>query len=104
MKRTRNGGFSYVFLPFLLHCLLQLMNSDHTHTVVETILEKYGHNGNPDEFCLIQILPDGGRLDVVEWLWNGSRRAFLSISLKCRPALCTKVISGTAASNEVILC
>ena len=37
------------------------MNSDHTQVVIEKILEKYFHDGNPDDYCLLQILPDGGK-------------------------------------------
>lgn len=36
------------------------MNSDHTHTVIEKILEKYAIEAQADNYCLLQILPDGG--------------------------------------------
>ncbi|XP_035828433.1 ral guanine nucleotide dissociation stimulator-like 1 isoform X2 [Aplysia californica] len=38
---------------------IMLMNSDHTQVVIEKILEKYGVDGRPDQFCLLQLLPDG---------------------------------------------
>lgn len=41
-------------------CLFQLNNTDHTNTVIEKVLEKYSIDDKPDNFCLLQILPDGG--------------------------------------------
>ncbi|XP_059157681.1 ral guanine nucleotide dissociation stimulator-like 1 isoform X1 [Physella acuta] len=38
---------------------IMLMNSDHTHTVIEKILEKYAIEAQADNYCLLQILPDG---------------------------------------------
>ncbi|KAH9514515.1 Ral guanine nucleotide dissociation stimulator-like 1 [Bulinus truncatus] len=39
--------------------VIKLMNSDHTSTVIEKILDKYGLEGQADKYCLLQILPDG---------------------------------------------
>lgn len=38
---------------------IMLNNTDHTHTVIEKVLEKYSIEEKPDSFCLLQILPDG---------------------------------------------
>ncbi|CAL1534302.1 unnamed protein product [Lymnaea stagnalis] len=38
---------------------IMLMNSDHTHTVIGKILDKYGIEGQVENYCLLQILPDG---------------------------------------------
>ncbi|XP_055898714.1 ral guanine nucleotide dissociation stimulator-like 1 isoform X2 [Biomphalaria glabrata] len=38
---------------------IMLLNSDHTHTVIEKIIEKYALEGQADKYCLLQILPDG---------------------------------------------
>ncbi|KAK3732491.1 hypothetical protein RRG08_030691 [Elysia crispata] len=38
---------------------IMLMNSDHTHVVIDKIMEKYGLEGSPHDYCLLQLLPDG---------------------------------------------
>ncbi|GFO45727.1 ral guanine nucleotide dissociation stimulator-like 1, partial [Plakobranchus ocellatus] len=38
---------------------IMLMNSDHTQTVIEKIMEKYSLEGSPQDYCLLQLLPDG---------------------------------------------
>ncbi|PVD22270.1 hypothetical protein C0Q70_18078 [Pomacea canaliculata] len=38
---------------------IMLNNTDHTNTVIEKVLEKYSIDDKPDNFCLLQILPDG---------------------------------------------
>ncbi|GFR64286.1 Ral guanine nucleotide dissociation stimulator-like 1 [Elysia marginata] len=38
---------------------IMLMNSDHTQVVIEKIMEKYGLEGSPHDYCLLQLLPDG---------------------------------------------
>ncbi|XP_041370926.1 ral guanine nucleotide dissociation stimulator-like isoform X2 [Gigantopelta aegis] len=38
---------------------IMLKNTDHTHTTIKKILEKYSVEGPPEDYCLLQILPDG---------------------------------------------
>ena len=45
--------------------LFQLHNTEHTHTVIQRALEKYDVDGTDKEdkdYCLLQVLPDGGKL------------------------------------------
>lgn len=41
--------------------LFQLKNIDHTHTVIDKVLEKYSKKGPAGNYCLLQVLSDGGK-------------------------------------------
>ncbi|XP_046332806.2 ral guanine nucleotide dissociation stimulator-like isoform X1 [Haliotis rufescens] len=45
---------------------IMLCNTDHTNTVIQKVLEKYSLEGQPEDYCLLQILPDGGELLIPE--------------------------------------
>ena len=34
---------------------------DHTHTVIDKVLDKYSKKGPSSNYCLLQVLSDGGR-------------------------------------------
>lgn len=41
--------------------ILQLRNTDHTNTVIDKVLDKYGIiHGRHDDYCLLQQMSDGG--------------------------------------------
>lgn len=42
--------------------MFQLHNTDHTHTVIQRILDKYDIKGKEKDYCLLQALPDGGKI------------------------------------------
>ncbi|XP_052789709.1 ral guanine nucleotide dissociation stimulator-like 1 isoform X1 [Mya arenaria] len=37
---------------------IMLYNTDHTHTVIQRVLDKYDIRGKEKDFCLLQVLPD----------------------------------------------
>ena len=39
----------------------QLHNTEHTHTVIQRVLDKYDVKGKIKDYCLLQVLPDSGK-------------------------------------------
>lgn len=39
---------------------IQLNNSDRTRTVITNAMTKHGIEGDPDDYCLVQLIPGGG--------------------------------------------